>query len=84
MGEILHVQLLRKVVKAKKPQVTKSQGFFNVAWLVGFEPTTLLSVKKVLYPLSYSQTRAEPKSVNKSDLGFLLLLWIKTIFGSQI
>ena len=33
------------------------QGYFMCVPLVGFEPTTILSVKKVLYPLSYSGTQ---------------------------
>jgi hypothetical protein len=35
MGKILHAQLLTKVIKTKKPQVTKSQGFFGLVWTVG-------------------------------------------------
>ena len=51
---LILVTLRNKIKVALRDEL---QGYFMCVPLVGFEPTTILSVKKVLYPLSYSGTQ---------------------------
>ena len=50
------------------------------ASLAGFEPATYLLVIEALYPLSYSETRAEGKCVTHSWLEEFFFLWMFRIF----
>ena len=47
--------------------------------LAGFEPTTTPLVKRVLYPLSYSETPAEGNCVTHSWLEEFSFLWMRII-----
>jgi hypothetical protein len=50
---------------------------------MGFEPTTCDIVNALLYPLSYSETRAEDRFETDRNIEKYLLVWITSMIDSM-
>ncbi len=60
----------------KWPRATNSGAIKFCVPLAGFEPATYLPVRELLYPLSYSGTRAEGIHLTQSKISKVTKLWI--------